>query len=228
VLSILIFAVGTSSGGRWRRSALLAGTLIGTGAAGAVTLAVLYGQADILQQAGGRFASIGSTELAIETYSNVVRLIEYEAVAEHILKSPWLGHGLGFTFVVINPQLGTPTPQWWVHQNYLLVWLKQGVIGLALFIWMLWTAFWLGARHARRREDPFESGWLAATAASTAFMAVFSMADFPFDSAESMFFLALLWGGSMAMAGRGFLRLRWTPHRHGLEPGLRPEPAGAP
>lgn len=228
VVSVLIFAMGSGSGGRWRRGALVGGALLGTGIAGAGALALLYGQADILQQAGGRFASIGSTENTIEAASNIARLIEYAVVAEHIQTAPWFGHGLGFSFLVNNPQETTPGPQWWVHQNYLLVWLKQGVVGLAIFLWMLWAAFWMGAREARRREDLYESGWLATAAASTAFMAVFSIADFPFDSAESMFFLALMWGGSMAMTSHGRLRLRWHAPGRGPEPGLQAAPSGTP
>lgn len=228
VVSILIFAMASGSGGRWRRCALVGGVLLGTGIAGAGVLALLYGQADILQEAGGRFASIGSTENKIETYSNIARLMEYAVVAEHIRMAPWFGHGLGFSFDVQNPQETGPGLQWWVHQNYLLVWLKQGVVGLAVFLWMLWAAFWMSAREARRRMDPYDSGWLAAAAASTAFMAVFSMADFPFDSAESMFFLALMWGGSMAMASRGRLRVRWHAAERSPEPGPHLAPSGTP
>lgn len=220
VSSVLIFAWGPRMP-RWKRAAALVGTLIAAGIAGAGTLALLYGQADILQQAGGRFTSIGSTEYRIESFANVARLMEYATVAEHIQRALVFGHGLGYTFVVLDPLGGDPSPQWWVHQNYLFVWLKQGVIGLVVFVWMLLAAFWLGVRHSRRREDPFESAWLGASAAGTGFMAVFALADFPFGSAETVFLLGLLWGGAMAMTHRGFLRLRWHPSSQGVEPGIR-------
>jgi hypothetical protein len=208
--SILIFAVGREGGARWVRSGLVLGTILGVGMLGAVALSVLYGQVDILLDAGARFLSIGGTKLTPETRSNVTRLLEYATVAEHIQRSPWVGHGLGYTFFVDKPLYGKAAAQWWVHQNYLLVWLKQGVIGLVLFLVMLWTALRFSIREARRREDPWESGWFAATAVSTIFLAVFSLSDFPFDGAEAMFLLALFWGGSMAMARVGLLRFAWS------------------
>lgn len=207
--SILIFVVGRGQA-RWSRTGLVVGTLMGLGVAGAISLELFYGQTDILKESAGRFASIGGTELTMETRSNVLRLVESAAVAGHIQESPWIGHGLGYTFIVQNPLHGVSRPQNWMDQNYLLIWLKQGVIGLAAYLWILWTAFWLGARHARQREDPWESSWFATTAAATAFLTVFSLSDWPFGQVNPTFLLALFFGGSMAMAGEGLLRFRWS------------------
>lgn len=207
--SILIFAVGRGRA-RWRRTGLVVGTLMGMGVVGAVSLELFYGQTDILKESVGRFASIGGTELKMETRSNVIRLMESAAVAGHIQKSPWIGHGLGYTFFVSLPVQGRSMPQWWVDENYLLIWLKQGAIGVAVYLWILWAAFRFGARHARQREDPWESSWFAATAAATAFLTVFSFSDWPFGQVNPTFLLALLFGGSMAMAREGLLRFRWS------------------
>jgi len=87
----------------------------------------------------------------------------------------------------------------------------MGLVGLALFIWMLIQAIRLGIREARRRTDPWESSWFATAAAATAFLAVLSLSVFPFGTVNEMFLLALLWGGAMSMSSHGKLTVRWRP-----------------
>jgi len=217
IVTIAIYAgSGPRSGTRWRRTGLVFGTMVGLSLVGAIGMAVVYGQEDILKDAAGRFASIGSADFKAEsrgdinpgTLSNVERLIEYSVLSGLILKSPWVGYGLGYNFIVKKPFLG-PHVQWWAHQNYLLIWLKQGLIGLGLFLLLLWTAFRLGVREARRRTDPWESAWFAMTATATVFLAVFSLTDIPFAYVNATFMLALLWGGAIAMSKESDVTLRW-------------------
>src|SRR5204863_5273359 len=130
-------------------------------------------------------------------------------VIKLIRQSPFFGHGMGYTFTVKQLFSHDAHDQWGVHQNYLFVWLKQGLLGLALFIWMLGSGVALGVREARRRADPWEATWFGTTAAATVFLAVFSISNYPFEVVNETFLLALLWGGSMAMAHRGFIVFRW-------------------
>ena len=204
---------GRGSGARWRRTGAVFGTMLGLALAGALVMALFYGQMDILEQAGGRFASIGGTEVKAETWSNIDRLTEYATVVDLILKSPWVGYGLGYTFLWTEPLTLDTKPQWWVHQNYLLIWLKLGVIGLALFIWLFWTATRLGWRESRRRSDPWESAWFATTAGATVCMAIFAMFDFPFAEVYSTYMMGLFWGGAIAMSREGVVSFRWSAPR---------------
>lgn len=213
VVSIVAFAVRREAWGAWKRTGTLLGVLLGTGILGSIALALLYGQQDILMEAGTRFASIGDTKPKVETLAIIARFVEYATVVPLILQQPWFGHGLGFEFFVATPATGDSVIQYWVHENYLLVWLKQGAVGLGLFVWMLWSAFWMSARHSRRLSDPNESAWLAATAAGTAYLTVYSATDFPFDSVQPMFLGALFWGVSMGLARTGFLRIVWSTPR---------------
>jgi hypothetical protein len=200
----------------WRRVGTVFGALLALSLIGAVAMAVFYHQTDILEQAGGRFASITTTKFKGHSrgvidpgvLSNAERLIEYPVMAGFILQNPVLGYGLGFTYLVTKPFLG-PHAQWWSHQNYLHIWLKQGAIGLGLFLWLLWSAFTLGLREARRRTDPWEATWFASAATCTLFVAVFSMTDVPFTQVNCTFLLALLWGGEVAMTHKGLVRLQW-------------------
>jgi len=211
LLSAVVFAgIGRGTGPRWRRVMTVVGLLVLLGAVGGIQAAILLGHGDLLRDAGVRFASIGSTQESYETRSTFVRLWEYAVVARHIQQNPWAGWGLGFAFPVKQPW-GLLKTQWVVHQNYLMVWLKQGLIGLLLFIWLIWTAITFGIRQARRHRDDFwAASWCATMAAATLFLAVFSMSNFPFTEVSGMFLLAILWGGTMAVSGAPFLRVRWS------------------
>jgi len=202
--SVLVFTgFGPSSVARWRRSSVVVGTL----AVFVLMLGFFLGT-QFLQVAGSRLVSITRTEYSYETASNAARLIEYSTVVGLISHSPWLGYGLGYTFLG-SSLFGLRHEQSWVHENFLLVWLKQGLVGLAVFVWMLWTAVTLGVREAQRPRDYWESAWLAASAAGTVMLAVLSLSNFPLNVVNPVFLLALLWGGSIAMTREGFVRFRW-------------------
>jgi len=206
--TILVFAVGSRT--RWRRAGLVFGSLLGIGVVGAVSLELIYGQTDILSQSVARFGSIGSTELTMETRANVARLVEAATMIDLIQQSPLLGYGLGYGFILKNWMWGERPVQYWADDNYLLIWLKQGAIGLALYLWILWAGLRLGVRQARGREGRWESSWFATLAAAMGFMALFSLTDWPFNQVNPTFLLALLFGGSMAMAREGRIRLQWS------------------
>lgn len=212
VVSAAIFAgFGQGSAARWGRVALVVAILAGVGLAGAIQAAVVFQQTDLLTEAWTRLTSITTVDTGLETRSNVIRLWESGRVLGLIRGSPMLGHGVGFTFSVKDPFSNLVVPQWGVHQNFLLVWLKQGLVGLALFLWMLWAAIAMGVREARRRTDPWESTWFATTAAATVFLVVFSLSNFPFARVNEMFFLAMLWGGAVAMTRKGLVLFQWSP-----------------
>jgi O-antigen ligase len=229
-VSALIFGgLGRGSAARWGRAALVVGILAGAGAIGAIQAAVVLGRTEMLQEAGTRLTSITGTEIEYETRSNLIRLGEYLVVVELIGQAPWFGHGVGYTFLVKQAFTHEANAQWGVHQNFLMIWLKQGLIGVVLFVWMLSAAIALGAREARRRTDPLESTWFATTAAATAFLVVFSLSNYPFAVVNETFLLALLWGVAMAMTRQGFVSIRWaatagTAGSHGDD---RLESAGA-
>lgn len=210
ITSILVFALGRGKRGRWKRVGWVLGVLVAVGALGAASLELFYGQGDILRESAGRFATIGSTQLTMETRSNVIRLVETAGVLDLIWQSPWIGYGLGYAFIVPHPLWGVARPQWWMDENYLLIWLKQGLVGLLIYLWILWTAFSLGVRQARSRENPLESSWFAGLAAAMAFTTLFSLTDWPFGQVNPAFLLALMFGGAMAMTSTGRLRLRWS------------------
>jgi O-antigen ligase len=201
---------GRGSGPRWKRTGLVLGSLVVLGVATAVMTALALEEMDIIREAGTRLTSMTGTQIKYATRSNLIRLGEYLVVLDLIRQSPWVGYGIGYTFLVKQAFAHTAGLQWYVHQYFLMVWLKQGLVGLALFVWLLVAAIRLGAREARRTADSWESSWFATTAAATVFLSVFSLSNYPFAVVNEMFLLALLWGGSMAMTRKGFVSLRWS------------------
>jgi len=180
------------------------------GVFGAIQAALVLGKGDVLMEAGTRVSSITSTSTGYESRSNIIRLVEYGVVLNLIRHTPIFGYGVGYTFLVKELFTNKTAPQWGVHQNYLLVWLKQGLIGLAIFLWMLWTAITVGIRESRRRSDFWESSWFASAATTTIILAVFSLSNYPFGVVNEMFLLALFWGGAVAMTGKHRITLRWN------------------
>lgn len=201
---------GSGAGPSWRRSGLVLGTLTCVGAVGALSLGLIVGRTDFLTMAGRRLGSIAATEFTHETASNIARIAEYAEVMTRIAAAPWLGHGLGYAFTFKEPIGFEVAEQWYTHQAYLFVWLKQGLIGLLIFVWMLWSATVFCTRESRRNENRIESAWLATAAACTILLAVLGLSNFHLMLVNETFLLAFLWGGAMAIARDGFLRFQWA------------------
>ena len=136
------------------------------------------------------------------------RLLEYDRVLRDIAATPWLGRGLGYFFVTRDPFFRTLHEQWYVHQNYLLVWLKQGVLGLAFFVATLVSAVAAGLRGGRH-DAPWAAAWCAGTAAVTVQVMVFSNMHFPLAEVNATLPVALMWGAMIALTSQDRWRLTW-------------------
>ncbi|MEO5988426.1 MAG: O-antigen ligase family protein [Candidatus Eisenbacteria bacterium] len=174
----------------------------------ATALSLVFGIRDLGTLALDRLSSSTGTEYSWETSSNVVRLVEYAKVITEIAKAPLFGHGLGFAFVVREPLLQKLHEQWFTHQNYLLVTLKQGVLGLLLFVWMLFAGVRMGL-SGLHLKDPDSVAWCAGTAAATVHLIVYCNVHFPLGEVNTTFTLAFLWGVTMALVSRSTVEFRF-------------------
>lgn len=216
LFSVIVY-VGRGSGAMYRLQRTLGLAVAMVVAAIVLTIVTAYslGIQDIGTQAADRLASSVSTEIGYEAGSNFVRLSEYLQVSRHIAEAPWFGHGLGFHFVVREPFSRKLLEQAFMHQNYLYVWLKQGLIGLVFFVWMLFAAVRTGL-GGRRISDPIERGWAFGCAAATVYVIVYAMVHFPLAEVNTVFLLALVWGVGMRVTSTESWRVRWRsrPDEH--------------
>jgi hypothetical protein len=180
-------------GVRARRILLLPGLAL----VGVVVLglsASFFGGERLLAAAGGRFESSFSTDWSGETLSNLIRLDEYDRAIGAAMESPVIGRGLGFSFVTRDLLTRSIRDQWFVHNYYLLLWLKLGVVGLLAFVGLL--ASWIAAA---RRFAAREPGWLArvwaiAAVAMTAQVATILLTNYSLADVTTASVVAYVWG----------------------------------
>jgi O-antigen ligase len=203
---------------RWGRVAMVCAFAIGACVIATGVGGWMLGLEDVGVQALSRLQSATSTEFTYESGSNVVRLVEYAQVLEHIQRSPWYGHGLGYAFVVREPFRLELLEQWATHNNYLLVWLKHGVVGLAVFCWTLLSAVRMSLR-GRRDPDSLRAGFCAGTSAATLYVIVYCLVHFPLGEINTTFTLALLWGVVAGLTARGHEAIVWRAPERAPGPG---------
>jgi O-antigen ligase len=193
---------------RWARAGrLLAGFALVLTVAMAL-LSAVFDIPGIAQGAWRRLSTSAGLQYTSETASNFVRLLEYDRVLKDIATAPLWGRGLGHSIVTRDPFFRTMQEQWFVHQNYLLVWLKQGLPGLVFFVGSLVAAVALGMR-GRRLAEPWAAAWCAGTAAVTIQVMVVANMHYPLGEVNATFVVALLWGVTMALTSQDRWRLVW-------------------
>lgn len=206
--TIVYVGRGPEARPRWRRVLGIGGGLAGFAVAGVTLIGAVFGWHHTGAMFGTRLASSVGTQQTSETASNFERVMEWVAAARRIAEAPFLGHGLGFTFHIHFPFVSQPSTQWFLHQLYLWMWVKQGLVGLALLVAVLATAMRMGMRNARRLEG-MEAGWAAGAAAATAYIATLSLTNFPMAQVNSTLALATLWGIGLSVGRPDRWRLVW-------------------
>jgi len=189
---------------RWtvvRRTGFLAG---GMSAALAVLLvsSSLVGGMSVLQAAGRRFGSSFSVEASSETASNVMRLLEYSQAVDAARQSPVLGKGFGSAFVIVDPFVGQRSVDPLVHNYYLYITVKMGLVGLAAFIFLIWRFFRTTLPPLRGERDWVSRVWLIAAIAMTVQVLVISLTNYSLNDANTGAPFAFLWAGAWAVLGR--------------------------
>lgn len=105
---------------------------------------------DILAAMSDRLATLFATSLDLSVRN---RLVESAAAFDKILGSPIWGYGLG-AFYHYRALIPSEMPTWYVHNVYLYLWMKIGLIGLIVFLVWYLTVITHGYRVYRRLEDP--------------------------------------------------------------------------
>lgn len=183
---------------RSRRLLLIPG-LIGVLAVTGCLSALYFGGGDLVSSIGRRFGASFSTDLSGETMSNVSRLIEYGHAIDAALESPIIGKGLGYAIINKDPLIGMTREQWFVHNYYLLTWLKLGVIGLAAFGFLLWKFVRAARRTIEEDTSWLTRAWAITAIAVTGQVLMILLTNYSLADVNTGFVFAFIWGGFWAL-----------------------------
>ncbi len=129
--------------------------LFASGIAGFVTIGFLVFPAYaplVLKGMIERFASLGTA--ITSDLSLVNRFYESMAVWEYIKANPILGYGIGTPYEYFNI-ISDHNRVWaFIHNGYLGMWYKYGIIGLSLLLFFWFSSIWHGIRLFRQRHLP--------------------------------------------------------------------------
>ena len=190
---------GRGAGRRWARVGKLVFASILMVMVGVIVFGLWFGWSDILAIVARRFVSSLVLSGSDDSASNIARLVEYGESFRYIAAAPWLGHGLGFTLLVRQPMYGITTTQWYVHESYLHMWLKEGLVGLIALIGLLFAGLRLGIRGAMALDDE-AAAWSAAAASCTVYVIVHAFTNMTFGVVNGNFLIALLWGIALSLS----------------------------
>ena len=209
LLSFLVYGGrGPHARERWQRILAVLGWLAALVVVGVVVSGAVFGWGNTAAIFGARLISSVGTEHNTESASNFERILEWVASAKKIAEAPWVGHGLGLTLHIRHPVYQVTSSQWFIHQMYLWIWLKEGLIGLVGMLAVLAAATVAGVRAARRLP-PREAAWAAAAAASTLYTVGLGFTNYPMAMVNSTFLMVLQWGIALSLARTPRWRLVW-------------------
>jgi O-antigen ligase len=171
--------------------------------AGAATVAVIMVLASavyfgdrggLLGAAESRFQSAFTVHSSDETSSNIMRLAEYSIAAGTIRQSPWVGQGWGYLIRNRDPVMGTWYTRGFVHNLYLFLWLKVGLIGLGVFVYLMWRFCKRAWSQARSEPDWQASAWGISAVAMTVHALVIGLTNYNLSDFNTGIYMAFIWG----------------------------------
>lgn len=145
-----MFLVWLSDRLGWRRFPLAVGAVL-------LAAAVVYGVSPLVQQrvdqAVAEYRDSGRHGAELTSFG--IRAVMYQTSLDLIARRPWLGYGVGSIEPIYAAEVrqryqdvrATPTAD--PHNNYLFVLLETGLVGLAAFLAVLFTAGVTAARSLR-------------------------------------------------------------------------------
>lgn len=159
----------------------------------------------LFSRVGKRFISSFSTRLSPETASNFERLIEYKACWERIKDKPILGYGIGYINSFKDPITKRRIDRWAVHQFYLMVTLKMGLIGLFAFLWIFYVFLRKGLNESKRIKNVYYKGLSFGFIANSVQLLIISFTNHEFASVPNTFYLAFTLGGVLVITSQNAL-----------------------
>lgn len=200
ILAVLILAIGSFSDVRknifhWKLSPLKIGVILLI----LIVLAFAFAESWVV------LSRVATVRTRAEYYSVALKLIG---------KAPVLGYGLD-TFALYYPQyhqLGRGEAQY-VHNWLLQVWVEMGIIGLAAFLWFLYSIFRLFNERLNAAQNAREESALLALMSSVSAIVLQSLFDFNTDVPAIFIYFGFFLG---CLSGMATSRIEQTDLRQGI------------
>ncbi|MHB1325377.1 MAG: O-antigen ligase family protein [Thermoleophilia bacterium] len=168
-------------------------TLAAVAVLAVVTIAAFTGTMQkYIDAAGSRFGSALSSQ-SLESQSVNSRWIEQDYAFQAIGRAPLFGIGLDELYRPPVPGM-QDNLRWYIHNSYLWFWTYFGLVGLAAFLGVIFTAIFRSAFNWRRTSDPLLQAVLLGLAFSLATLLAANFAAPKFYDYATVPMVALMLG----------------------------------
>jgi O-antigen ligase len=190
--------------GSWRERGRLAALLLVGTAVGGFLAYLLFRDLFMLMLLGvvDRILSIGTaTEMDISLLN---RFIEWEVAWGLIKANPIVGYGIGTEFGFYDAIFSATWVKSFIHNGFLLLWFKLGLVGLVAVLWMWSRGAWIAFRESRSEALPFSERTLALACGVVLVSLIPStLVSTTFTTSDSQVTFMLLIGVAVGLTGRG-------------------------
>ena len=170
--------------------------IIGIGSAALLGLAVLLFGDVVLVVFFGLTERLASLKTAVTTDISLVNRFKESAAAwQHIKVNPILGYGMGVPYVFYDIVHESTDVDAFVHNGYLSIWYKFGIVGLALTLTAWAGAAWHGIRAFRLANAPAPVRFAGiVSACALAGFSISAITSNPYYVNDTLFMLGFLMG----------------------------------
>lgn len=156
---------------------------------------------DLVTGIGVRIAQLGGADLSLQA-----RLAESEAVLQRFVASPVIGYGMGAEFSFYNPISNTTATTWYVHNGYLFMLYKFGLVGTFLYLLFFIRMLILTAREAAAANDERTKTLLFSFFCVMVSMLIVNFTSPQFYARVSILVAVVFWGISSGVSKRNTFR----------------------
>lgn len=145
----------------------------------------------VLDVVGNRVG--GQSLNVIQDPSLHARYNETRSVIQYISMNPIIGYGLGSSFRFLNPIQGAMQEVNYVHNGYLFLWLKLGIVGLSLFLLTYMYYLWDAVKIIYKHRNSFDYFLHCTIISLLIAMLAISITSPQFISRDSILIIATCW-----------------------------------
>lgn len=134
------------------------------------------------------------------TISNLYRLIEWRESWNKIKEKPLAGHGFGYKITFPDLFTKREISTWFVHQNYLLLALKTGFLGLISFIWLSIAFLRTGISAFKKLKPSPEKGMILGFVSNYLQLLLVAFTNYVYANINHATYLAFVMGAVIVLS----------------------------